>query len=42
MLQSTATPVILEPEFLEGLRQIYEEKMVFNQTLGFETHQRDA
>ena len=34
MLQSTATPVILEPEFLEGLRQIYEEKMVFNQTLG--------
>jgi uncharacterized protein (TIGR00369 family) len=30
----TANPVILEPEYLEGFRQIYEEKMVFNQTLG--------
>jgi uncharacterized protein (TIGR00369 family) len=34
MPQRTATPVILEPEYLEGLRQIYEEKIVFNQTLG--------
>ena len=28
------TPVDLEPEYIEGFRQIYEEKIVFNQTLG--------
>ena len=27
-------PVVLEPEYIEGFRQIYEEKIVFNQTLG--------
>ena len=27
-------PIVLEPEYLEGFRQIYEEKIVFNQTLG--------
>ena len=26
--------VVFEPEYLEGFRQIYEEKIVFNQTLG--------
>ena len=34
MPHRTAPPVILEPEYLEGFRQIYEEKIVFNQTLG--------
>ena len=29
-----STPVVFEPEYLEGFRQIYEEKIVFNQTLG--------
>ena len=28
------TPVVLEPEYIEGFRQIYEEKIVFNQTIG--------
>jgi uncharacterized protein (TIGR00369 family) len=38
--QKTETPallepsVVLEPEYLEGFRQIYEEKIVFNKTLG--------
>lgn len=36
MPHRTASPVILEPEYLEGFRQIYEEKIVFNQTLGLE------
>ena len=27
-------PVVLEPEYIEGFRQIYEEKIVFNQTIG--------
>ena len=27
-------PVVLEPEYIEGIRQIYEEKIVFNQTIG--------
>jgi acyl-coenzyme A thioesterase PaaI-like protein len=31
--RSTA-PVVLEPEYIEGFRQIYEEKIVFNKTLG--------
>ena len=37
MTSRTATDLSLvqfEPEFLEGIRQIYEEKIVFNQTLG--------
>jgi len=29
-----ASPVVLEPDYIEGFRQIYEEKIVFNQTLG--------
>ena len=28
------TSVVLEPEYIEGFRQIYEEKIVFNQTIG--------
>ena len=28
------TLVVLEPEYIEGFRQIYEEKIVFNQTIG--------
>ena len=32
-------PVVFEPEYLEGFRQIFEEKIVFNQTLGLKlTH----
>ena len=34
MPHRTTSPVILEPEYLEGFRQIYEEKIVFNQALG--------
>jgi uncharacterized protein (TIGR00369 family) len=34
MPHHTTPPVILEPEYLEGFRQIYEEKIVFNHTLG--------
>ncbi len=34
MPHRTATPVTFEPEYLEGFRQIYEEKIVFNHTLG--------
>ncbi|PUE29878.1 thioesterase family protein [Limnohabitans sp. Jir72] len=34
MSDRTPTPVILEPEYIEGFRQIYEEKIVFNQTIG--------
>lgn len=30
----THKPVVFEPEFIEGMRQIYEEKIVFNQVLG--------
>ncbi len=29
-----ASPVVLEPEYIEGFRQIHEEKIVFNQALG--------
>jgi uncharacterized protein (TIGR00369 family) len=32
--RSGTAPVVFEPEYLEGLREIYEEKIVFNQTLG--------
>ena len=28
------SPIVLEPEYIEGFRQIYEEKIVFNKTLG--------
>jgi hypothetical protein len=34
MSQRPHTPVVLEPEYIEGFRQIYEEKIVFNKTLG--------
>ena len=34
MSQRTPAPVVLEPEYLEGFRQIYEEKVAFNQMLG--------
>ena len=34
MPQRPNTPVILEPEYIEGFREIYEEKIVFNKTLG--------
>jgi uncharacterized protein (TIGR00369 family) len=34
MPHSPHTPVVLEPEYIEGFRQIYEEKIVFNQTIG--------
>ena len=34
MSNRTPTPVVLEPEYIEGFRQIYEEKIVFNKTLG--------
>jgi len=34
MPHRTNSPVVLEPEYLEGFRQIYEEKIVFNKTLG--------
>ncbi|MEY3489591.1 MAG: hypothetical protein RL655_1159, partial [Pseudomonadota bacterium] len=27
-------PVVFEPEYLEGVRDIFERKIVFNQTLG--------
>jgi len=33
MLYSTATPVILEPEYLQGFRQIHEETIIFNKAL---------
>jgi uncharacterized protein (TIGR00369 family) len=32
--EQQAPVVVLEPEYLEGFRQIYEEKIVFNKTLG--------
>jgi acyl-coenzyme A thioesterase PaaI-like protein len=28
------TPIVLEPDYIEGFRQIYEEKIVFNKMLG--------
>ena len=34
MTQSAASPVVFEPDYLEGFREIYEEKIVFNHTLG--------
>ena len=34
MTQPSASPVVFEPDYLEGFRQIYEEKIVFNHTLG--------
>ena len=39
MPHRTASPVTFEPEYLEGFREIFEEKIVFNQTLGLKlTH----
>jgi uncharacterized protein (TIGR00369 family) len=34
MTAHTASPVVFEAEYLEGFRQIYEEKIVFNRLLG--------
>lgn len=34
MPHRATAPVAFEPDYLEGFRQIYEEKIVFNQTLG--------
>ena len=39
MVHRVTAPVVFEPEYLEGFRQIFEEKIVFNQTLGLKlTH----
>lgn len=37
-MRATA-PVIFEPDYLEGFREIFEEKIVFNQTLGLKLTQ---
>ena len=37
MSSRAPTVPVFEPEYLEGFRQIYEEKIVFNQTLGLRT-----
>jgi len=29
-----ATPVVLEPEYIRGLTELFEEKIVFNRLLG--------
>lgn len=34
MPHRASAPVVFEPEYLEGFREIYEEKIVFNRTLG--------
>ena len=34
MTKKSASVVVFEPEFIEGLRDIFEEKIVFNQMLG--------
>ena len=34
MPHRSPAPVVLEPEYIEGFRQIYEEKIVFNKMLG--------
>ena len=34
MTHTIASPVVFEPDYLEGFRDIYEEKIVFNKTLG--------
>ena len=34
MSHPSPSSVVFEPEYLEGFRQIYEEKIVFNHTLG--------
>ena len=31
---ANAPPVVFEDEFIEGLRELWEQKIVFNQTLG--------
>ena len=33
-----SAPAVFEPEFIEGLRLLWEEKIVFNQTLGLRVH----
>ena len=34
MTAPTAAPIVFEDEFIDGLRQLWEQKIVFNQTLG--------
>ena len=34
--QAPPVPVVFEPEFIAGLRDIFEHKIVFNQTLGLQ------
>jgi uncharacterized protein (TIGR00369 family) len=34
--QAPSTPLVFEPEFVAGLRDIFEHKIVFNQTLGLQ------
>ncbi|KAB2906601.1 MAG: thioesterase family protein [Burkholderiaceae bacterium] len=36
MSKTTATPAEFEPEFIAGLKTIFEEKIVFNQVLGLQ------
>jgi uncharacterized protein (TIGR00369 family) len=35
---SPSSPVVFEPEFVVGLKKIFEEMIVFNQTLGLKIH----
>ena len=39
MSHRSTSPVVLEPEYIEGFRQIFEEKIVFNKTLGLKLTQ---
>ncbi|TSE36244.1 thioesterase family protein [Tepidimonas charontis] len=34
LIHPPAQPVVFEPEFVQGVRQIFEEKIVFNRVLG--------
>ena len=34
MTKNAKLPLEFEPEFIEGLKEIFEEKIVFNQVLG--------
>ena len=36
MSPKTTAPVAFEPEFVQGLKAIFEEKIVFNQVLGLQ------
>lgn len=39
IIHPPAEPVVFEPEFIEGVRQIFEEKIVFNTVLGLKITQ---